>query len=48
MPSSIPQLSKGLQEETNEVANQRIDNVKFVLNKKWFVKRGKEADVQAC
>jgi len=46
MPSSIPQLSKGLQEETNEVANQRIDNVKFVLNKKWFVKRGKEADVQ--
>lgn len=46
MPSSIPQLSKGLQDETNEVANQRIDNVKFVLNKKWFVKRGKEADVQ--
>lgn len=45
MPSSIPQLSKGLQDETNEVANQRIDNVKFVLNKKWFVKRGKEADV---
>ena len=46
MPSSVPQLSKGLQDETNEVANQRIDNVKFVLNKKWFVKRGKEADVQ--
>lgn len=46
IPSSIPQLSKGLQDETNEVANQRIDNVKFVLNKKWFVRRGKEADVQ--
>jgi hypothetical protein len=46
MPASIPVLAKGLQEETNEVANQRIDNVKFVLNKKWFVKRGKEADVQ--
>lgn len=45
MPASIPQMSKGLQDETNEVANQRIDNVKFVLNKKWFVKRGKEADV---
>ena len=45
IPSSIPQLSKGLQDETNEVANQRIDNVKFVLNKKWFVRRGKEADV---
>lgn len=45
IPSSIPQLSKGLQEEANEIANQRIDNVKFVLNKKYFVRRGKEADV---
>ena len=44
-PSSIPTLGKGLQDEINEVANQRIDNVKFVLNKKWLVKRGKEADV---
>ncbi len=44
-PTSIPQLSKGLQDETNEIANQRLDNVKFVLNKKWFVKRGKEADI---
>lgn len=45
MPSSIPQMSKGLQDETNEIANQRIDNVKFVLNKKFLVKRGREADV---
>jgi len=45
MPSSVPQLGKGLQDETNEIANQRIDNIKFVLNKKWFVKRGREADV---
>ena len=45
MPSPVTQLAKGLQDETNEIANQRIDNVKFVLNKKWFVKRGKEADV---
>jgi hypothetical protein len=45
IPSPIPSLVKGLQDETNEVANQRLDNVKFVLNKKWFVKRGKEADV---
>lgn len=44
-PSSVPQLGKDLQSEANEVANQRIDNVKFVLNKKWFVKRGKEADI---
>lgn len=45
MPAPVTQLAKGLQDETNEIANQRIDNVKFVLNKKWFVKRGKEADV---
>lgn len=44
-PSSIPQLGSGLQEEANEIANQRIDNVKFVLNKKWFVKRGADADI---
>lgn len=44
-PASLPQLGKGLIDETNEVANQRLDNVKFVLNKKWFVKRGREADI---
>jgi len=44
-PSSVAMLGKSLQEETNEIANQRMDNVKFVLNKKWFVKRGKEADI---
>src|SRR6185312_7868258 len=33
IPSSIPTLVKGIQEEANEISNQRIDNVKFVLNK---------------
>jgi len=46
MPSSVPSLGKGIQDETNEIANQRLDNIKFVLNKKYLVKRGKEADVQ--
>lgn len=44
-PTSLPLLSKGLLDEINEVTNQRLDNVKFVLNKKFLVKRGKEADV---
>jgi hypothetical protein len=44
-PASLPTLSKGLLDETNEITNQRLDNVKFVLNKKFLVKRGKEADV---
>jgi hypothetical protein len=43
--TSLPQLGKDLTLEANEVANQRIDNVKFVLNKKFLVKRGKEADL---
>ena len=45
MPSGIYQISKGLQDEANEVANQRLDNVKFSLNKKWFAKRGRDVDV---
>jgi hypothetical protein len=45
MPSGVYQLSKGLQDEANEVVNQRLDNVKFSLNKKWFAKRGRDVDV---
>ncbi len=45
IPSSVPNLAKGLSDEANEIANQRIDNVKFVLNKKWFVKRGRDVDI---
>ena len=45
MPSGIPGLAKGLADEVNEIANQRIDNVKFALNKKWFAKRGVEVDL---
>lgn len=45
LPTSLPQLIAGLQNESNEIANQRMDNVKFVLNKRWFVQRGKNADL---
>jgi hypothetical protein len=45
MPESIPNLVKGLQDEANEIANQRMDNVKFVLNKAYLVKRGKNVDI---
>ena len=47
MPAGIPSLGKGLQEEANEIVNSRIDNVKLVLNKKWFAKRGRDVDVGA-
>jgi len=45
MPSSVSELSKGLQDEANEIVNQRLDNVKLVLNKRWLVNRGKNVDI---
>jgi len=45
MPNGVPTLARGLADEVNEIANQRIDNVKFALNKKWFAKRGVEVDI---
>ena len=45
VPTSLPNLIKGLQDEANEVANQTLDNGKFILNKRWIVKRGKNVDL---
>jgi hypothetical protein len=45
--TSMPALVRPLQQETNSVANDRIDNVKFVLHKRWFVARGRQTDVQS-
>lgn len=45
MPVPVPKMLEGLQQEANEVANQRLDNIKFVLNKRWFAKRGKNVDL---
>ena len=47
LKTSMPLLVKPIQQETNEVANQRLDNVKFVLNKRWIVARGRQVDVQS-
>ena len=47
LKTSMPMLVKPLQQETNEIANQRLDNVKFVLNKRWIVARGRQVDVQS-
>jgi hypothetical protein len=44
LPPSLHEIGKQLFEEINEVTNQRLDNVKFVLNKKWVVKRNKNVD----
>ena len=47
IPSTMPQLVRGLQDEINEIKNSRLDNVKFVLNKGYFAKRGKNVDLPA-
>ena len=46
-PASVVMLGSGLQTEANEVANSRLDNVKFVLNKRWFVRRGSNVDAES-
>lgn len=45
LPDGVAQVTRSLQQETNEIANQRLDNVKLVLNKRWFVARGRQVDV---
>jgi len=46
-PSGLGQLGEGIQKEINENANQRLDNVKLVLNKRYFVKRGSQVDLKS-
>lgn len=46
-PSGVGQLGEEVQKEINETVNQRRDNVKFVLNKRWFVRRGSQVDLKS-
>lgn len=46
-PSGLAQLMDGLQESTNDLQNQRFDNVQLVLNKRYFLRRGQQVDLQA-
>lgn len=46
-PSGVARLTKDLQAEINEVANQRLDNVKFVLGKRYFVARNRQVDIRS-
>jgi hypothetical protein len=44
IPEGVANLMRPLQQEANEIANSRLDNVKLVLNKRWFVARGRQVD----
>ncbi len=46
-PAGDPELISGLQEETNDIANLRLDNVKLALNKRYYAKRGAGIDVRS-
>ncbi len=46
-PDGVTGISKDVQAEINEVANQRIDNVKFAMNKRYFAKRGAQVDLRS-
>jgi hypothetical protein len=43
----LPKIGKDIQAEINEVANQRIDNVKLAMNKRFFAKRNKQVDLRS-
>lgn len=46
-PNSKVALARDTQAEINEIANQRIDNVKFAMNKRYFVKRNRQVDIRS-
>ena len=46
-PSGSSGLGASIQDEINEVTNLRLDNIKFVLNKRYFVKRNKQVDIRS-
>jgi hypothetical protein len=46
-PSSPVALVKDIQGELNDNANQRSDNVKFAMNKRYFVKRTAQVDLRS-
>ena len=46
-PSGDVEQVSGIQEEINTIANQRLDNVKLVLNKRYYVRRGSQVDLSA-
>lgn len=46
-PSGPVRLGSQIQAELNENANQRSDNVKFAMNKRYFVKRTANVDLRS-
>lgn len=46
-PSGTTELTQDLQANANDIANQRIDNVRLVMNKRYFIREGSRVDVKS-
>lgn len=46
-PSGTAEIIGSLQEDLNDIRNQRRENVSLALNRRWFVRRGENIDVAA-
>lgn len=46
-PAGKPALVGNLQDEANDIANLRLDNVKLAMNKRYLAKRGKVVDLKS-
>ena len=46
-PNGTSELITDLQEHINDISNQRIDNIRLALNKRYIVRRGAQVDLQA-
>jgi len=47
VPDSYVRLGAPIVKEANEIASSRMDNVKLVLNKRWFARRGAQVDLKS-
>jgi hypothetical protein len=47
VPDAAGELGKEVQREINLNVNQRADNVKQVMNKRWLIKRGAQIDLRS-
>lgn len=46
-PGGVSRLTKDTQAEINDVTNQRLDNVRFAMNKRYFAARNAQVDLRS-
>lgn len=46
-PGGVSRIGKDVQMEINDVTNQRLDNVRFVMNKRYFAARNRQVDTRS-